>query len=232
MSRDKVYAKGIDIGALITLLTLSMYVLGFLKLAVLYAAIDCFWAIKFNSAQDFILQGATGVSVAFFSAMLFSWGRDPDKALDGSMRVIAVIGFFWLLIAILISKYLFIGKLMLAVTGELFPYALMGPVFYALFSTYSRDGFRKGAGRYLLGCFIIVFMGLFVYQDEKSKEIDDGFGPTYMLSKNSGDQKSILIGSVNGKYLARSCGEKRIYSIIESGADWIVSPIQSAHDCK
>jgi len=232
MSRNGVLGKGIDIGALLTLLTLSMYALGFLRLAVFYTTIDCFWAIKFNSAQDFILQGATGVSVAFFSAMLFSWGRDPDKALDESMRIIAVIGTGWLLIAGVISKYFFIGKLMLALVGELFPYALMGPVFYALFSTYSHDGFRKGAGRYLLGCFIIIFMSLFIYQDEKSKEINEGLGSTYMLSKRSGEQRSILIGSVSGKYLARLCGQNGVYSIIESGADWVVSPIKSAYDCR
>lgn len=232
MSRNGVLSKGIDIGALLTLLTLSMYALGFLRLAVLYTTIDCFWAIKFNSAQDFILQGATGVSVAFFSAMLFSWGRDPDKALDESMRIIAVIGTGWLLIAGVISKYFFIGKLMLAVMGELFPCALMGPVFYALFSTYSHDGFRKGAGRYLLGCIVIISMSLFIYQEDKSKELNSGLGSTYMLFNRSGEQKSILIGSVSGRYLARSCDEKGTYSIIESSADWFVSPIESAHYCK
>lgn len=232
MSRNGVSAKRLEVGSLVALLTLSMYVLGFLKQAVLYTAIDCFWAIKFNSAQDFILQGAAGVSAAFFFAMVFSWGRDPDKALDKSMRVIAVVGVLWLVVAGLVSKYFSIGKLMLALMGELFPYALMGPVFYALFSTYSHNGFRKGAGRYLLGCFIIIFMSLFIYQDEKSKEINEGLGSTYMLSKRSGEQKSILIGSVSGRYLARLCGQNGVYSIIESGADWVVSPIKSAYDCR
>lgn len=232
MLKNGEFNKALDLGALLTLLTLSMYALGFLRQAVLYAAIDCFWALKFNSAQDFILQGATGVSVAFFFAMMFSLGRDPGKALDTSLSVISTVGAAWLIFAGLISQYFSIGNFMLAIMSEFFPYALMGPIFYALFSTYSHDGFRKGAGRYLFGCLLIVSMSLFIYQDEKSKEINSGLGSTYMLSKRSGENGSIMVGSINGKYLVRLCGTRNDFSMIEPGSDWIVSAIKSSSDCK
>lgn len=232
MSKNVAVSKGIDIAAILTLLTLSMYALGFLKQAALYNAIGCLWAIKFNSAQDFILQGALEVSTAFICAMIFGWRRDPDESLDKSMNIIGVVGAIWAILSIFVFDKFAVGKLMLAIMIELFPYATLGPVFYAFLFAYSNYGFQRRAASYLSGCIFVVVLSLYLYQEQKTSEIILGIGSTYMLAKSSGEQKSLLIGSINGKYLARPCGKNSGYSIIDSGAEWVVTPIKSASDCK
>lgn len=220
-----------EIGALITFLTLSMYVLGYLKLAILYASLDCLWVLKFNSAQDFILQGGTGVSVAFVTALIFSLGRNPVEGADRSLKIISIILVLWMGSAIAISQFASIGRLMLALMSEVVPYSLMGPCFYALYWSYKAKALRRARVKYILGCLNIVAMSLFLYWDEKYKEIIEGVGTTYMVTQASVLKKSILVGSVNGKYLVRLCGRIENYSIIEPGVDWIVSSVPNASYC-
>lgn len=227
-----ILGSAVELGSLLTFLSLSMYVLGYLKLVTLYAALDCLWVIKLNSAQDFVSQGAIGVSSAFVVSVLFSFGRTPFDGLGRAYSVLSLIGAAMLVAGIILDRYFSVGTLTQALMSEILPYAFLGPGFYSFISAYKNQGLKNDTLVYAIGFVMMFSMGLFIHQDSKYNEIVKGFGSTYVLSKNDGSAKLIMVGSVNNKYLAKVCGASERYSIIEPGFDWVVSPIASALDCR
>lgn len=221
-----------EFGTLLTALTLSMYVLGYLKLAALYAAIDCTWVLKFNSPQDFISQGAVGVSSVVASAVIFGSGKNSVDAIRNSQVVISFAGLIVLTVAIFLSKFFATASLIFDPLMEVLPYFYFGPMFYALVLSFSKKDFKKDRSYYFLGIPLLLIILIYLQTSSKVKEITRGLGATQMVSKVSGADKAILIGSVNNKYLVLPCSGSTRFSIIDPGADWVVTPIASAQDCK
>lgn len=222
----------IEFGTIITTLTVIMYALGYLKLAVLYAVLDCTWVLRFHGPQDFISNGAVGVVAAFVSAMMFSFTKWRENSLQNAQVVLGLVGLISLVVAGLLSKYFSRTAIFFDPLMEVFPYVYMGPIFYDLFFLVSGKRERKMLPIYLLGLPVLFFVLIFIATDSKYKEIAKGLGSTYMMSSSSGGNRSILVGSVNGKYLVMRCEPHQRLSIVDPGSEWVVTPLASASDCQ
>ncbi|MDK8264440.1 hypothetical protein QP835_09155 [Pseudomonas oryzihabitans] len=222
----------IEFGAIITTLTLVTYALGYLKLAVLYAVLDCTWVLRFHGPQDFIANGAVGVAAAFVSAVIFSFTKWRENSLQNAQVILGLIGLVSLLIACGLSKLFSKSSVFFDPVMEVFPYVYMGPIFYDLFFSIYEKREAKNLSIYFMGVPVLLSVLIYIATDSKYKEVAKGLGSTYMVSRLSGADKSILVGSVNGKYLVLPCEPRQRFSIIDPGSEWVVSPLASASDCQ
>lgn len=128
----------IEFGTIITTLTLVMYALGYIKLAVLYAVLDCTWVLRFHGPQDFISNGAVGVTAAFVSAIIFSFTKWRDNSLQNAQVILGLIGFFSLVIAGVFSWLFSKASVFFDHLMEVFPY-IWGRYFMIYFFLYTRS---------------------------------------------------------------------------------------------
>ncbi len=221
--------RALEFGALVTSITLGMYVLGYFKLAALYAALDCVWVLKFNSPQDFISQGAVGVGSVVIGAIVF--GRKTFAGMQRSQAIMSLIGLLALGVAAFLTKFLslsiFLDPLM-----EVMPYTFYGLICYAIILSFTHDEFKNQQITFFVCALVMLAILIYLQTSPRVKELTRGLGSTYMVSKISGSDKSILVGSVNNKYLVRPCVGPVRYLIIDPGAEWVVTSIASSMDCK
>ncbi|MDP5165525.1 hypothetical protein [Pseudomonas syringae] len=206
-------------------LAFAAYIAGHAKFYFLYKALNCQWVLSFHSVQDVVANGAMDVVLCSITAVPLFYIYKNSIDVDNNGRRIVGFTIVGMTISVGVAVLVF-GYKLDAYVADLMIY-LCSYFFYGVAIAHSaRYSLEEGNYHSLLICFLgFVFSTFFssylVYEYKTFSLIYERGGFPYLVVGLDG-KSEVLIGAVNGKYLARICGEADKYQLIVPTNKWLV----------
>ncbi len=208
------------------LLGMAAYIAGYFKFYFYYGALNCSWVLGMHSVQDVIVNGAIDVVLCSLTAVPLFFTYQSSLDIDNNGR--RIVGFLLLgvIAALAIGIHLLDYKLSLY-ASDLMTYSSFYLIYGVSVATVARYSAEERSYQYLIATFLgFVFATVFssfLANDQKTFAlIEDKGGFPYNVIGDGG-VTSVLVGTVNGKYLLHVCGEGSRFKLVSPSEKWTVS---------
>ncbi len=218
---------GGKVAGAVGVLAIAAYIAGYAKFYFLYRALGCVWVLKLHSVQDVVSNGSLDVFLSSLSAIPLFYCYSNAFDVDNKGRRIVGHIIIGITVSFLVLVRL-IGYKVDAFLVDLLIYAC-GYLFYGVaLAVSARFAVEEGKYEYLLAAlaafvFFTIFSSYLVYQDKDFSKLDSDGAFAYQVSSGH-EEASVLITSVNGRYLTRHCGDTDKYQLVAPAQKWSVEP--------
>ncbi|SEQ70116.1 hypothetical protein SAMN03159444_02261 [Pseudomonas sp. NFACC02] len=197
------------------------YIVGFIKTAIVYIRLDAAWVLDFHSFQDFAVQGFYPLLLSTAVGALWYLCGFKGGVLYRLVSVVGVIIMIAnLIFAVLDAKGIYkVDQGKLITLGYSLFYVFSGCFFAAgIRIVHEGNARRSGAFAFVSGFIFICLLSDGLLGENSINRLKGTQGDASLAESKDG-KLFILIGSVNGKYLLATCGEKMKFSMVEPSQD-------------